>query len=1069
MLRQGIGNPDQAMLRLLALGSMSPKGHEPDVLNEQKSEPASPAIRKVGPGVSWDFSRIPIFPPDGAPSTQSRPLFNLLPVRGVLQPKLAIGEVNDPLEREADRVAEQVMRMPDRDVSLGGGPAQIRRKCAACEEDEGKVKNLQAKLDARPKTAAIYAPSIVEETLRSPGQSLDTETRSFFEPRFGHDFSRVRVHVDSKSDMSARSVGALAYTVGSHIAFGASRYAPRTEGGRQLLAHELAHVIQQTQGGATQAVSRAPTKSGVKKSDYSFSTNCGWIDWGHANPGLAKKLIAQVQQASDALKSGGSQLAQPSKTSQMKAARFGVVFSSASMQVTLARPLSDEEVLSVALSMFKSLSIIFEIQQEWTDWFSGSAFSQEDLPSNLISFYRAARGFNPDQIRQFCGALDVNGSLQEFDRNSDFKKNPGFSPIGAPGPWPAELSTIDDTKGASLYSVTNVSVGGPASGFTFCPLYRVEGTIGDTGLIILSFGGATFTAAENVRVVPTYRGDTDRTSLQGHVPFIEIEPYGDSDAAALKAKGVKAPLYVPTSSLTCLGEIEGGDLAGHLRRLPMGSVAKLGRSAAPDVVATALSAPGDKLSDSTRAVMERRFGHDFSRVRVHCDPIAAESANAVGARAYSVGDHVVFATGQYDTSSRAGQFLLAHELAHTIQARGSNPSTSTLRRGPAAAKPQSPNIDQIAQAIGPALGGPYADYAAYAASMIPGNFLGHPIARGVKKEFLAKLQLAETVIDAEYAKAGNSKPAGYGIRSVGGFRFKEGPHGWGLAIDIDSDQNPFVMHEKGSTPAKEAGERKLDRQLVDVYNRIAEFVLNDPITLPPPIGGPHQSIIPVLITKTGYTLSGGKLPRDARWVEYYDRLKKESDAMKRYFALMRGTQEERDNFIKNQWKSTHPGQPGPDYDDIRKVMWEDYAALGGSIPEAGPPDVQDFQKPGTVDPADRPFKGAADPAKGFLTIPREVVQGLGQVLTRWGAIDFGGESGDVMHFDDMQGLGTEIGRAKTEAEAKIAAATNVPTSAVTPQPSAPTSGPTSASTNEASTATVAVDTSKDSTATPVSK
>jgi hypothetical protein len=88
-------------------------------------------------------------------------------------------------------------------------------------------------------------PSIVRETLRSPGQPLDTETRSFMESRFGHDFSQVQVHTDTRAAESARAVDALAYTVGRDVVFGAGQYAPGTKTGRQLLAHELTHVMQQ--------------------------------------------------------------------------------------------------------------------------------------------------------------------------------------------------------------------------------------------------------------------------------------------------------------------------------------------------------------------------------------------------------------------------------------------------------------------------------------------------------------------------------------------------------------------------------------------------------------------------------------------------------------------------------------------------------------------------------------------------------------------------------------------------------------------------------------------------------
>lgn len=89
------------------------------------------------------------------------------------------------------------------------------------------------------------APPIVHEVLRSPGQLLDPQTRAFIEPRFRHDFSGVRVHTDAKAAESARAVNARAYTVGQHVVFGAGQYALQSLSGKQLLAHELAHVMQQ--------------------------------------------------------------------------------------------------------------------------------------------------------------------------------------------------------------------------------------------------------------------------------------------------------------------------------------------------------------------------------------------------------------------------------------------------------------------------------------------------------------------------------------------------------------------------------------------------------------------------------------------------------------------------------------------------------------------------------------------------------------------------------------------------------------------------------------------------------
>lgn len=169
----------------------------------------------------------------------------------MLQCKLAIGSANDPLEAEADHMADQVIRGTARSPQLHSSAAKpaLRRKCACqgsgseCREcaDE-KEKKLQRK--AQSAAVPAVAPAIVYEVLRSPGQALDPATREFFEPRFGLDLSHVRIHTDNLAHQSAQEIGAHAYTVGTRIAFAQNRFAPGTAEGRRLLAHELAHVLQ---------------------------------------------------------------------------------------------------------------------------------------------------------------------------------------------------------------------------------------------------------------------------------------------------------------------------------------------------------------------------------------------------------------------------------------------------------------------------------------------------------------------------------------------------------------------------------------------------------------------------------------------------------------------------------------------------------------------------------------------------------------------------------------------------------------------------------------------------------
>ena len=123
-----------------------------------------------------------------------------------------------------------------RKCACGGTPGPDG-ECAECRRNRNRL-GLQRK-------ATNQAAPVVHETLNSPGRPLDANTRAFMEPRFGHDFSQVRVHADEKAAESAAAVGALAYTVGTDVVFGTGQHAPGTTAGRKLLAHELAHVVQQ--------------------------------------------------------------------------------------------------------------------------------------------------------------------------------------------------------------------------------------------------------------------------------------------------------------------------------------------------------------------------------------------------------------------------------------------------------------------------------------------------------------------------------------------------------------------------------------------------------------------------------------------------------------------------------------------------------------------------------------------------------------------------------------------------------------------------------------------------------
>jgi hypothetical protein len=160
-----------------------------------------------------------------------------------LQTKFAIGTSNDPLEQEADRVADQVMAGPAR-PAVGGTAPRIQR------------------FTALPAAEAAAAPASVDHVLAGSGSPLEPTLRQDMEQRFGHDFSRVRVHTGTVAERSARDVHADAYIVGHDIVFGAGRFAPGMHDGWRLIAHELTHVVQQS-GADTIPADQSDEKRGL--------------------------------------------------------------------------------------------------------------------------------------------------------------------------------------------------------------------------------------------------------------------------------------------------------------------------------------------------------------------------------------------------------------------------------------------------------------------------------------------------------------------------------------------------------------------------------------------------------------------------------------------------------------------------------------------------------------------------------------------------------------------------------------------------------------------------------------
>ncbi len=215
---------------------------------------------------------------------------------GVIQAKLKIGRPGDEYEQEADRVAEAVTRMPE---------PKVRRRKVENEEEEDLIQPkplaeqitplIQRQVDEEEEEVLLakqvsgQTPDVTPElevrirSLQGGGQPLPEAERAFFEPRFGYDFSRVRLHTDVRATDTAQAVSARAFTTGHDVVFGVGEYLPGMVAGRRLLAHELAHVVQQTRvDAANKRVQRKLESLGLG-GEVTNDTDIPWLISGKSN------------------------------------------------------------------------------------------------------------------------------------------------------------------------------------------------------------------------------------------------------------------------------------------------------------------------------------------------------------------------------------------------------------------------------------------------------------------------------------------------------------------------------------------------------------------------------------------------------------------------------------------------------------------------------------------------------------------------------------------------------------------------------------------------------------------
>lgn len=181
----------------------------------------------------------------------------------VIQPKLTIGEPGDKYEQEADRVAAEVVQRINQPQSVSSNQEQTVQRMDIPDEDELMMKPLVQRMDIPDEDELMMKPLVqrreainggdasteLESSInsaRGAGQSLDANLQRSIGEAMGADFSRVRVHTDTRADALNKSIQAKAFTTGKDIFFRQGAYQPGSRGGQELIAHELTHVVQQS-------------------------------------------------------------------------------------------------------------------------------------------------------------------------------------------------------------------------------------------------------------------------------------------------------------------------------------------------------------------------------------------------------------------------------------------------------------------------------------------------------------------------------------------------------------------------------------------------------------------------------------------------------------------------------------------------------------------------------------------------------------------------------------------------------------------------------------------------------
>jgi thiol-disulfide isomerase/thioredoxin len=496
-----------------------------------------------------------------------------------------------------------------------GNRAESNGECSQCAESEGLLQRKAR--SGRPQEA----PAIVHDALSAPGKSLDNESQQFMEARFGYDFSGVRIHADEQAHRSAEATNAEAYTVGQDIVFASGRYAPGTPAGRQLLAHELTHVVQQDS-----APSSGPITMG-QTDDY------------EANADQAAADVVSGKKSAAAIHSRGAGL-------QRQQATGGAKTPAPATAKSCLEEVAGEDIPSLLQS---GVLTIIEFGAKWCNPCQDLKYDLDEIckdfqkkpPPAPVRFYSIdieATGNDKASAPYIGGGVPHLYFYVGATERAHFSSAPPFEVLKARVQKEVDYAA---TSGATRGALAGLGWGALAGGVT-------------AGVV----GGALLGTQTNLK----------NEGLAGAI-------FGTIAAGSAIGLGIGAAVGAGVGAATDARKT--GPKQQERKKLQPKS--RNGESDDPKEreadlwAARVVHSDSRSLDPSTRGSMERQFDYDFSHVRIHRDHPAQDLTREMNAYAVTRGSDIYFAADGYAPDTPFGRAVLHHELAHVVQNESSNP------------------------------------------------------------------------------------------------------------------------------------------------------------------------------------------------------------------------------------------------------------------------------------------------------------------------------------------------------------------------------------------------------------